>query len=201
MFSSFLLTWVLPLIEYSDAWLISSPWAPLVTITLTALAVIFYPGSDRWTPARGDTTIIMGSYLGVHLGVWCNFHLGLLTGPPLPPPYPILWPTYEECVQSFLRMAVGTVILIATRAIAKQVTYYTACLVMGEDPEELKKLPNDIKHVNKSRAYISTKLFPYISMAFNALFVVPVVFQVIVLMFVSRVYACFELVCLFIVCR
>ena len=45
---------------------------------------------------RGDTTVILGSFLGTHLASWCNFQLGILKGPPLPPPYPILWPNYEQ---------------------------------------------------------------------------------------------------------
>ena len=31
---------------------LSHPLAPLLTITLSLGAVYFYPGSDRWTPAR-----------------------------------------------------------------------------------------------------------------------------------------------------
>jgi hypothetical protein len=26
--------------------------SPLITVTLSVLAVIYYPGCDRWTPAR-----------------------------------------------------------------------------------------------------------------------------------------------------
>ncbi len=52
LFSSFLLLFVLPLVEYSDYLLLSRPLAPAVTVVLSFMAIIFYPGSDRWTPAR-----------------------------------------------------------------------------------------------------------------------------------------------------
>ena len=29
----------------------------------------------RWTPARGETTAILGSYMGVHLGYWLLFQV------------------------------------------------------------------------------------------------------------------------------
>lgn len=151
--------------------------------------------------------MILGSYLGVHLGAWSNFHLGLMRGPPLPMPYPILWPDYDTLVQTVLRLAVGAVILIATRwvnlavlmmdsaieklhtacllscahrrAIAKPLTFLTACLVMGEkNPQKLKKQPNDIRNANKIRAELATKFFTYLCMGFNSMFVAPVVFQV-----------------------
>merc|ERR1719187_890897 len=46
---------ILPLVHYADYFLLSSPLAPSITISLSVLAVWYYPGSDRWTPARGDT--------------------------------------------------------------------------------------------------------------------------------------------------
>ena len=62
-------------VHYADFFLLSSPLAPSITISLSVLAVWYYPGSDRWTPARGDTTIILGSYLGTMLGNWLNFQV------------------------------------------------------------------------------------------------------------------------------
>ena len=47
-----LLVPVLPLAEYSDFWLLSSPYAPFVLTAIELLGLYFYPGSDRWTPAR-----------------------------------------------------------------------------------------------------------------------------------------------------
>ncbi len=143
--------------------------------------------------------MIVGSYLGVHLAVWCNFQLGLLRGPPLPPPYPILWPTFEQYGHTLLRMAVGGVILLATRyedrttdtvlsfynssvcirAVAKPITYFLACMVMGEDPGRLQQQNYDIRNHNKIRAELSYKFLTYLCMGFNTMFVAPIVFEVI----------------------
>lgn len=163
----------------TDYFLLSNPLAPLVTIILTFLAVYYYPGSDRWTPARGDTTVILGSYLGTQLASWCNFQLGILKGPPLPPPYPILWPTYEQYGETLLRMAVGGVVVIATRAIAKSVVFYTSCFVVGARPRDIKNQKFDIGNKQKLFVELSTKFFGYMAVGFNILFMVPLVFNVI----------------------
>jgi hypothetical protein len=63
----------------------------------------------------GDTTVILGSYLGIQIGFWLNYQTGVLKGPPIDPPYPILWPTYEQYGETLLRMMVGGVMIVATR--------------------------------------------------------------------------------------
>jgi hypothetical protein len=66
-------------------------------------------------PNSGDTTVILGSYLGIQIGFWLNYQTGVLKGPPIDPPYPILWPTYEQYGETLLRMMVGGVMIVATR--------------------------------------------------------------------------------------
>ena len=51
-FAGLLLVFILPFAEYIDHFLLASPWAPIWTMGLGVLATVFYPGSDRWTPAR-----------------------------------------------------------------------------------------------------------------------------------------------------
>ena len=178
-FASFLLCLVVPLADLADFFLLSSPLAPMITITLSGAAVYFYPGSDRWTPARGDTTVILGCYLGTQLGAWCNFQLGILKGPPLPPPYPILWPTYQVYGQTLLRMILGAVVLIATRAIAKPIVHYVTSYLIGADPEEMKRVKPDINNKPKLITELSTKFFVYLAVGFNCIFTAPVVFRAI----------------------
>ncbi len=48
LFSSLLLAFVLPLVESTDNLLMSHPAAPIVTTMLTLLAIVYYPGSDRY---------------------------------------------------------------------------------------------------------------------------------------------------------
>lgn len=63
----------------TDKFLVMWPLSPIVTLSLSMLAIWLYPSSGRWTPARGETTAILGSYIGVQLGYWINYQVGLLT--------------------------------------------------------------------------------------------------------------------------
>lgn len=178
-FASFLLLFVIPIADLLDYFLLSHPLAPLLTIALSVAGVLFYPGSDRWTPARGDTTVILGSYLGTQLGVWANFQLGILKGPPLPPPYPILWPTYEQYGETLLRMMVGGVVIIATRALCKPTVYFMTSKLLGTDVRTLKQQKNDVANKKKLVAELTTKFLTYLAVGFNCLFTVPTVFRAI----------------------
>lgn len=177
---AFLLVFILPLAEHTDYVLLSHPMAPLVTLALTMAALYVYPGSDRWTPARGDTTVILGSYLGVHLGAWTNFQLGILRGPPeQDPPYPILWPTYEQYGHTLLRLAIGGVVFIATRAIVKPLTIMATCRVLGEDRRALAKQPFDIRNKSKIFVDLTQKFVTFFAVGFGVMCVTPIVFEVI----------------------
>ena len=50
--SASLLVFVVFIADSSDHFLLSNPMAPIVTIALSLGGLYFYPGSDRWTPAR-----------------------------------------------------------------------------------------------------------------------------------------------------
>ena len=128
---------------------------------------------------RGDTTVILGSYLGTQLGNWCNFQLGILKGPPLQPPYPILWPTYETYVVTILRMAIGGVVIIATRAIAKPLVFYTSAYIVNGNPAELKLQKPTVENKKKLITELRTKFFSYLAVGFSCTFIVPIVFRVI----------------------
>merc|ERR1719431_2370896 len=101
--SSFLLLGVVPFVDYADSFLLCSPLSPAITMTSSLLCVWLYPGSDRWTPARGDTTAAMGSYLGVHLGSWLNYQLGMVDQASSLPPYTLMSPTLPDICLMLLR--------------------------------------------------------------------------------------------------
>ena len=122
--------------------------------------------------------MILGSYLGVHLGYWTVYQLGIVTDPPSPPPYPILWPSYAQYGHTLLRMTVGGVTLMATRAVVKPLSYLAACYVMGENMDELKRQTNDIKNKNKIRAELTYKFVTYVVIGFNSIVVTPILFEV-----------------------
>ena len=156
--SALLLLWVLPLVHYGDSFLVCSPLAPAVTIPLSILAVWFYPGSDRWTPARGDTTAALGCYLGVQLGQWLNFQLGFLQHSTSLHPYLIQAPTMSEAGLMLLRVLIGGLIAVLTRAVAKPLTYHTACYILDTDKDTLSKQEYHISNKKKLAADLFYKV-------------------------------------------
>ena len=122
------------------------------------LAIWFYPGSDKWTPARGESTVVLGSYLGTQLGNWLNFQVGIIQGVPVPPPYPILWPTFHQYGQTLLRVIIGGVIGVATRAVFKPVSYLTACYLLETDTHTLKQQEYHVRNRKKLAADLFYKV-------------------------------------------
>jgi len=179
IFAILLLFIVLPIVHYGDYFLLSSPLAPSVTVTLSVLAIWFYPGSDKWTPARGESTVVLGSYLGTQLGNWLNFQVGIIQGVPVPPPYPILWPTFHQYGQTLLRVVIGGVIGVATRAVFKPVSYLTACYLLETDTHTLKHQEFHVRNRKKLAADLFYKFLTYTAIGFNVCFVAPVVFRVL----------------------
>ena len=76
-------------------------------------------------------------------------------------------------------MAVGAVVIIATRAIAKPLVYYTSCLLVKVSPSALHAQKHDIRNKKKLIVELATKFFVYFAVGFNCLFTVPSVFRAI----------------------
>jgi len=67
------------LVGHFDSGLVTWFYSPLVSLGLVILATTLYPSSGRWTPARGETTAMLGSYFGVQISFWLHYQVGLLT--------------------------------------------------------------------------------------------------------------------------
>ena len=89
-------------------------------------------------------------------------------------------PTNSSFFKTFFRLVLGAVILIATRAIAKPIVFYSSCLLAGEEPKRIRKQAHDIRNTAKIRIELATKFLSYLAVGFNTMFVVPIVFQVII---------------------
>jgi len=175
--SACLLVVVLPLAHYGDTFLMQSPLAPSITITLSLLAVWLYPGSDRWTPARGDTTAALGCYLGVHLGQWLNYQLGIMLSASNITVYLIHAPSCQQLVLMFLRVVIGGLVAGLTRAVAKPLTYQLACVLLDTDKETLSRQEYHIDNKQKLAADLFYKFLTWMAVCFTVVFLSPLVFR------------------------
>lgn len=116
-----LLVVLVPLTDAVDSFLLTHPASPGILMTTAVTLMLMYPGS-KYSSAKEDTAIIMGSTFGLMFGSWMCYQMGSIRGPPLEPPYAIIWPSLEMWGLSLLRTVIGLVTVIATRAVMKPVS-------------------------------------------------------------------------------
>ncbi|KAJ9590722.1 hypothetical protein L9F63_016238 [Diploptera punctata] len=168
-----------PLVDTLDHYLLTSHWSPLILLTVGICMVAFYPSSDRWTPTRGDTTMVVSVCIGVHIGAWTNYQLGVMSEHPDPPPYAIIWPSYEMLGLSALRTVIGFCCIVATRALCKSASYATVCTLLRLNSRELRNSRNSIENRQKITVELSYKFITYALLGFNTLYLLPNVFRLI----------------------
>lgn len=120
----------------AEAWLLLRPWgAPLAA----ALLLYVYPAPPRWTPARGDTCLVVTTVSGIWAGQALLPHLGLLH--PSPPPADVVGAASPYAFEALVALAfilarttVGLAASVIVRTLVKAVTYPVLCALHGCDP-------------------------------------------------------------------
>lgn len=170
---------VVPVVDWLDYYLLTEQWSPVCLLVIAVLLVVFYPSSDRWTPTRGDTTMVVSVCVGVHIGAWTNYQLGILQESSLSPPYAIIWPSYAMMGLGALRTVIGFCCIIATRALCKSASYATICALLRLNSQELRRSQNSIENQQKVIVELSYKFITYILLGFNTVYLLPNVFRLI----------------------
>ncbi|KAL0830977.1 hypothetical protein ABMA28_001865 [Loxostege sticticalis] len=177
--SSSLLVVLVPLVDWLDGVLLTSHWSPAAVIVLSILVIVFYPNADKWTPTRGDTTMIVSVCAGILAGSWTNYQLGNMVASSQAPPYEIIWPSIEMLGCTILRTILGFCGVLATRAIGKSFSYAVICALLGKDKNELRNSENSLDNKNKIIVELCYKYFTYGMIGFNTTYVFPNVFDLL----------------------
>ncbi|KAI1284843.1 Sphingosine-1-phosphate phosphatase 1 [Halotydeus destructor] len=170
--AAFLMLILVPLIDVVDYYYLRSAYTPFITIAVVVAMAKFYPKSDRWSPARGDTCVIMGAGAGILLGSWLNYQLGIYTGPGLAPPFPIIWPGINLVGLAFLRAIIGIICILAARGLGKMVVLSIVCYIRELDP-------TDPKTRVTASVEVPYKLITYLGMGLTITFVSPFIFRLL----------------------
>jgi len=128
----------LSIVEPMDNLLLSAWWAPLAIILVPLVALAYYPPLDRWSSARGDTSLIVGTATGVMLAYWFSNQCGLISAPLTPAPYEMATPTLSSLATSFVRLVLGALLLVLTRQIIKTASMTVTCWIQGLNKREEK---------------------------------------------------------------
>jgi sphingosine-1-phosphate phosphatase 1 len=124
-----------------------------------------------------------------------NYQLGIIRGPPLDPPYSVIWPSYSMLGLSLLRLMIGLCILVASRAIIKCVLYTIFHKILNIPKRSdlvssifksriffnFNKHFNDLLQNNARKievfAELSQKYISYCVIGFNIVYLAPAVFR------------------------
>lgn len=162
-----------PLLNPIDEFLLNSPYAPAVSVLVPLVLALAYPTLDKWSTARGDTTLILGVGAGVALGHWVCYQYGFMHKALTPPPYEILMPNINWLGQVVMRLCLGVVILVATRALMKATVYNVACYLSGVNRNNYKRTTQMLS------VELPYKFVTYLVIAFNTVWLAPQVFHFI----------------------
>ncbi|XP_044271390.1 sphingosine-1-phosphate phosphatase 1-like [Tribolium madens] len=172
-----IMTPLIPIVDYLDNYLLTDPTSPFLLLVVSILMIVYYPNSGKWTPTRGDTTMILSVCVGIHCGAWLNYQLGIMTTSDLTPPYAIMWPSYTMLGCTILRTIIGFALVLLTRSVSKSASYNFICAILKEDVDVLKKSDNSLTNKHKTIVDLGCKYITCGMIGFNALYLIPQLFR------------------------
>lgn len=172
LYSVIILLFFLPVLDLIDTFNLTYRYAPLIIISLHLGLGLFSFTLDTWSTSRGDTAQILGTGAGVALASHVNHHLGLMPDPP-PEALPFSMPPLSLYLVGLavLRLFLGVLVLVATRALMKAVTIPLVCRVFGIPSGDVRKAR---QHMEVELPY---RYIVYGTVGFNVLFLVPFLFS------------------------
>lgn len=161
---------VFPFMDAIDEFILNHPFSPFLCVLVPLTLAVCYPTLDKWSTARGDTTVILAVCGGIGLGHWVCFQYGLMERATTPPPYDIIPPSWTWFGQMLMRLSIGVVILFSTRAIMKIIMYNVLRIVTGTSEEGMKS------H-QKLIVELPYKFCTYTMIAVSSVYLAPQVFR------------------------
>uniref|UniRef100_A0A3Q2CTC6 Sphingosine-1-phosphate phosphatase 1b n=1 Tax=Cyprinodon variegatus TaxID=28743 RepID=A0A3Q2CTC6_CYPVA len=171
LYSVFILLFFLPALDLIDGFNLNSRFAPPVIIVITLALALFSFTLDSWSTSRGDTAQILGVGAGVALASHVN-RLWDLMPDVAADQLPLTVPALSAGLfwAAMLRLFLGVLVLVATRALMKAVTIPVVCRLSRVPSSDLRKARQNME-VELPYRYIV-----YGTMGFSLLFLVPLLF-------------------------
>lgn len=172
LYSVLILIFFLPASDLIDDFNLNCRFAPLVIISLHLGLGLFSFTLDAWSTSRGDTAQILGVGAGIALASHVNQRFGLLPDS-TPDQLPLSFPSLSAglVAAAIMRLVVGVLVLVATRALMKAATIPLMCRVFGIPSDDVRKARQNME-VELPYRYIV-----YGTVGFNVLFLVPLLFR------------------------
>jgi sphingosine-1-phosphate phosphatase 1 len=133
LYSILVLICVIPILEPIDTFMIENAMSPPIALLGGWLICHYYPSLKKWSTARGDTTIIIGTVVGFSVGSFANNAFGFLHRPDEPPLYEIVFPSTLGYVFAVVRTILGLLMILATRQFFKSSLLRLLCYLNQMD--------------------------------------------------------------------
>ncbi|CAL8283486.1 unnamed protein product [Lota lota] len=162
----------LPALDAVDSFNLTYRYAPLIIVSLHLGLGLFSFTLDTWSTSRGDTAQILGTGAGMALASHVNHCLGLLPDPtPDQLPFPVTPLSAGLLGLMLVRLVLGVLVLLATRALMKKVTIALVCPLVGVSSEDVREAR---QHMGVELPY---RYIVYGMVGFNVIFLVPLLFS------------------------
>ncbi|KAB0794671.1 hypothetical protein PPYR_11510 [Photinus pyralis] len=168
---------LIPLVDKLDNYFLTNSTSPILVLVVSILMIVYYPNSEKWTPTRGDTTMVVSVCVGLLIGSWLNFQMGRMALPELRPPYTILWPSVAMVGYSLLRTFIGFLCVIIVRMTAKSLSYNFLCALLRQDVDLIRKSANSLDNKHKNFVELACKFVTCALIGFNTIFLIPYIFR------------------------
>lgn len=127
---------------------------------------------------RGDTTVIVGVFVGCYLGAWLNTQAGIMNLDAISKDgrIEISWPTWTEVGWIASRTILGLLCVAFVEFVGKYLFFMIISLILRRNWKELKKSDDSLENKPKIVADLFTKFLVYTSIGLCVQFVVPLIF-------------------------
>jgi len=164
VFAIVLLVLVVPVLDIpTEEWVLTSPSSPIFIIAIPMAMCIVYPIPPLQTDTRADTTMVVGTCVGVMLGAWARFAPTKVPDPYLGAPYPITFPGFDRIMTMICRFIFGILVLAPSRSFMKSLIFTVLPRL----------LPKSDANFNKEFVELVHRFVTYSFVGFNAVYVVP----------------------------
>ena len=142
-------------------------FAPILNFCMGIILIKCYPNLKKWSTARSDAVIILGSAFGLCSATTAMLQINLLQRPLISSIYSIVTPDIDLCI---VRTVLGMILVYITRQIVKTIVLRMSCTIYGLDWKnpESKRLTN----IELLYYYLT-----YFSVGFNITFTCPLLFR------------------------
>jgi hypothetical protein len=157
---------VIPMLDtQTESWVLTAPSSPIFMVAIPLAMCVLYPTPPLQTETRADTTMVVGTCVGVLLASWARYAPTKVPDPYLGTPFSIFIPDPDRIMNMICRFILGILVLAPSRSFMK-------ALIHTVLPRLLPKSTNDSKG-DKEFIELVHRFVTYSFVGFNAVFVVP----------------------------